>query len=881
MLRVTIKSLLARKFRLALTSIAVILGVAFMAGTFVLTDTLGNVFDGLFADVNRGIDVAVRGEEPFNDTAGGPGTQVVREPLDESVLPTLEDVDGVAVAEGAVGGLVEVVKLEKGEPSETIVHGQSPTLGVTWGPHPALNRAIGGDGRPEVGRRPNSPGEVALDEVTAADAGIDASDVRRCVRTGSCRQARVQVVPISQHQPEMARVVAIFKFGTVGNLAGATLAAFDVDVAQALLNKEGRFDEIHVKAQSGVSDVDLRNRIRSVLRAEGVSGAEVLTGEQLAKDQSNEIRENLSFFSVFLLVFAVIALFVGAFTIYNTFSIIVAQRTHELGLLRGLGASGRQVMGSVAIEALVVGLFSSLVGLVAGIGVAIGLQELLKVFDVQLPSGDTVILGRTIIVSVAVGTLVTLVSALAPARRAASVSPMAAMRADAVPPSSGHRRYVVGGTVAVLGFVLLLLGLFADVEGFPGGAAALVGLASALVFVGIAMLSPLIAQPAARALGWLPARFRGAAGRLARDNATRNPRRTATTAAALMIGVALMTLVAILGASITATLDDVLSQDFKAEFVLRTKNFTPLSPEAAAAVRRVLPGGRVTEFRFGNFELAGETKAVMGTTTNLGASIDVHPEPGALRNFRGSGGILVFEDAYKELPRRQRVSRIMDVGFGATGKQRVPIAGVFTEKDAIGNDYLLAMPDFEENFTDQLDVFVAVKVADAMSVSEARRAIDKALQPFPSVEAEDQEEFKKSQEAQVGQFLNLIYVLLALAVSIAVLGIANTLALSIYERTHELGLLRAVGMTRSQVRTMIRYESIIISVFGSALGIVLGLVLGRALIGALESEGIHFALSVSSLVQLVLLGIVAGWWAALAPARRAARLDVLKAVQSQ
>ena len=880
MLRVTLKNLFARKFRLVLTSIAVILGVAFMAGTFVLTDTLGNVFDGLFADVNRGIDVAVRNKEPFKDTAGGPGTQIPREPVDASVLATVEDIDGVAIAEGSIFGLVEVVSLKNGKPDETIIHGQAPTLGVTWGDNPELNRAIGGDGLPEVGRHPRGVGEVALDEVTAADAGITPKEVRSCAQSGDCERARVQLVPISEHPPEIVDVVAIFKFGTVGNLAGATLAAMDLEAAQTLLNKEGKFDEIHVRAEPGVSDVELRNRIRTELRVEGVD-AEVLTGAQLAADQSNDIREGLSFFSIFLLVFAVIALFVGAFTIYNTFSIIVAQRTQELGLLRGLGASGRQVMGSVAIEALVIGVVSSLIGLIAGIGVAIGLQELLKAFDVQLPSGDTVILGRTIVVSLLVGTLVTVVSAVSPARRAARVSPMAAMRADSAPPSSGHRRYTVGGIVTVVGFVLLLLGLFVDVEGVPGGAAGMVGIASALVFVGVAMLSPLLAKPASSVLGWFPARFRGAAGRLARENAARNPRRTATTAAALMVGVALMTLVAILGASIKSTLDEVLSSDFKAEYVLRTKNFTPISPQAAATVRRALPGSAVTEFRFGNFEVAGETKAILGTSTNLGSSINVHPEAGALATFQQSGGMLVFEDAFKELPRRQRVSRIMNVTFSATGKQEVPIAGVFTQKDAIGNDFLLAMPDFEKNFTDQLDQFVAVKIPEGTSVREAGRVIEQALAPFPSVLSEDQEEFKESQSSQIGAFLNLIYVLLGLAVGIAVLGIANTLALSVYERTHEFGLLRAVGMTRKQMKTMVRYESIIIAVFGSLLGIALGLVLGRALIGALESDGIRFAISLGGLVQLVILGIVSGWLAALGPARRAARLDVLQAVQSQ
>ncbi|MSO78970.1 MAG: FtsX-like permease family protein [Acidimicrobiia bacterium] len=805
----------------------------------------------------------------------------MREPVDEDVVSTIERVDGVAIVEGAVGQLAQVVKLEDGKPTDAIQHGQAPTLGVTWGPNRELNQAIGGDGRPEVGRRPTNAREVALDEVTAKDAGITFAAVRRCANASECGRARVQVVFFGGHPSEIFRVVAIFQFGTVGNLAGATLAAFDPETAQVMMSRDGVFDEIHVEATPGVPQVKLRNRIRGALRDEGVTGVEVLTGEQLAKDQSDEIRDNLKFFNIFLLVFAFIALFVGAFIIYNTFSIIVAQRTNELGLLRGLGASGRQVMGSVALEALVVGLLSSLVGLVAGVGVALGLQELMKVFDVQLPSGDTVILARTVIVSIVVGTLVTVVSAISPARRAARVAPIAAMTTDMTGPSSGYRRYLVGGVLTTFGAVMLAVGLFTDVEGFPGGSAALVGIASLLVFVGVAMLSPLAAQPAARVLGWFPARFRGVAGRLARENASRNPRRTATTAAALMIGIALMTLVAILGASIRSTLANVLESDFKAEFVLRTKNFAPLSPEATEAVRDAVPNAKVTDFRFGNLELANETKAVLGVDPNIGSTIDVHPRLGALEAFRQSGGMLVFKDAYEEFPARQREAGVLKVRFGATGRQDIPIAGVFTKKDAIGNEFLLAMSDYEENFTDRSVTFAAVKLPAGTSVGPAAKVIDRALAAFPGVLSEDQEEFKKGQEAQVAQFLNLMYVMLALAVIIAILGIANTLALSIYERTRELGLLRAVGMARKQVKTMIRYESIIIAVFGAGLGILLGLVLVRALVGALESEGIHFALSIGSLVVLVLLGLLGGWLASIFPARRAARLDVLQAVQSQ
>jgi putative ABC transport system permease protein len=723
---------------------------------------------------------------------------------------------------------------------------------------------------------------VALDEVTAQEAGISAADVRRCVGTDVCRAARVQVVPTSEHAPRKVHVVAIFKFGTVGNLAGATLAAFDVHTLQTLLNKEGKFDEIHADAAPGISDVALRNQIRAEVKAEGISGVEVLTGKQLAADQSDEIRDNLKFFNIFLLVFAAIALFVGAFIIYNTFSIIVAQRTHELGLLRGLGASGRQVMTTVAAEALAVGLISSFLGLIVGIGFAIGLQEVLKAFDVELPSGDTIILGRTIIVSVLVGTVVTVVSAIAPARRAAKVSPIAAMQVDATGASSGNRRYVVGGLIDAIGVVLLGLGLFANVDAFPGGSAALVGLAAAMVFVGAAMLSPLVAQPVSAVVGWIPARFRGIPGVLARENAGRNPRRTATTAAALMIGVALLTLVAIMGSSLRSTFGNVIENDFRAEYLLRTKNFTPFSPQAASDVRDALPGGQVTEFRFGNFELNGETKAMLGVNQNLGRTLDVHPRSGALRNFRADGGMLIFKDAYAELPRAQRKAGVLNLRFRKGGEVvQVRIAGVFDQKDAIGNDFLLAMPVYKANVSDQANQIAAVRLPDGMSLQRGARILDRVLVSYPSVLSQDQQTFKESQEAQIGQFLNLINALLAFAVGIAILGVANTLALSIYERTHEIGLLRAVGTTRQQVRQMIRYESIIISVFGSLLGIVLGLVFGRALIAALEDDGIHFALSLGGLVPLVFGAIIAGWIAAWGPARRAARLDVLQAVQSQ
>lgn len=877
MRRVTLKNLFARKFRLVLTSLSVVLGVAFMAGTFVLTDTLGNVFDQLFVDVNRGVDVAVRSPAAFEDQ--GPGDLATREPIPESLLGPIREVSGVrGEPEGGVQGYALVVALDaRGEPDEAI-QSQAPSIGVTWGPDRRLNGAFGGDGLPEAGSRPNGPGEVALDEVTAREAGITAKAVERCAASGRCNGSRVQIVFL-EHPPQIFDVVGILKFGTVGNLAGATLAAFDPATAQSVMNREGQFDEIRIAAAEGVSQQDLRRRVADVVNVPGGPRYEVLTGEQLAADTSEEIKQNLSFFSTFMLVFAFIALFVGAFIIYNTFSIIVAQRARELGLLRALGASGRQVMGSVALEALVVGLISSVLGLVLGIAVAVGLEELMRAIGFELPSGNLVVASRTIIVSVIVGTLITVVSAIGPARRAAKVSPMDALRTDATVPTSGRRRFVLGAIVATIGAVLMGSGL-AQADGSIRS----VGIGALLVFLGVAMLSPLIAPAASRLLGWFPARVRGMSGVLARENALRSPRRTASTAAALMIGLALVSVVAIFGASVKQTLGDVIESDFRAEFLLTTDNFSPISPEAARAILDDLPGANVTEFRFGQFDLDGDTKALLGVDRNLARVLDIHARSGALERWREDGGLLVFKDAFAELPPAARRAGAVELRFPSqpVGETTtVPIAGIFDKKDALGNDYLLPMPEFRTAYTDQADVIIAVKIPEGTSLESGRRTIETALVPYPNVEVQDQAEFKESQEAQIDQFLNLMYMLLLLAVAIALIGIVNTLALSIFERTRELGLLRAVGMTQRQLRRMIRYEAMIIAVFGSLLGLALGIAFGVAMVTALKSEGINLAFPVSQLVIFLVLAGIAGLVAGIPPARRAARLDVLDAISHE
>jgi putative ABC transport system permease protein len=857
MWHVTIKGLLAKKLRLVLTSIAVVLGVAFISGTFVLTDTLGSVFDNLFTETTKGIDAVVRTKRALDDNQPGRSS---RNPVPDSMVTLVDRAPGVRAAHGFVQGFATVV----GHDGDTVQKGSQPTFGLSW-PQAPFGEAY----NLTQGHRPVRPDQVVLDENAADESGYVLGD-------------EVPIV-FQQAAPEKFTLVGIFRLGDSGSPPG-TRAAFTPSTAQRVVGQEGEWDEIDVAAEPGVSQELLARSLRKVIPAsDGVNTYEVLTGKQLADERANNVKDRLGFLNTFLLVFAVIALFVGSFLIYNTFSIIVAQRSRELALLRALGASGKQVTRSVAAEAFVVGLLSSILGLALGVLVAIGLQGLLAAFGFELPSQAPVILPRTIVVALVAGTVVTFVSALSPARRAARVPPVAAMRDTAIIATSGSRRYRVGGLLAMIGVFLLALGLFGDVssDAVPGGAAGLVGFAAFLVFVGVAMLSPLVARPVSRVLGWVPARFRGMSGVLARENAMRNPRRTATTASALMIGLALVTLVAIIGASAKQSFTSIIDDTVKAEWLIQGKGFISrgFSPAVAATLDEKLPDAQIVEFRQGNALIKGDTTQLFGVGPNVNDAINIKLRPGAHLDAFADGGVLVFKDAAKD--NGWKVGDTVDMRFEKTGTQPIRIQGIYNENKAIGSSYLLALASYEENYTEQTDALVAVQSAGASDAADTRRTIERVLKPYPTVEALDQTEFKDSQIAQFNTILNLLYVMLLLAVVIALIGIVNTLALSIYERTRELGLLRAVGMTRAQVRKMVRDEAVIISIFGSLLGLAIGLAFGRAFVSAVSDEGITFALPVTQLVIFVILAGVAGFLAGAWPARRAARHDVLDAIQAE
>ncbi|HXJ65312.1 MAG TPA: FtsX-like permease family protein, partial [Actinomycetota bacterium] len=572
MWRATIKGLIAHKLRLALTALAVVLGVAFVAGTLVLTDTLGHTFDQLFSQVSQGVAVTVRGTSNFGNDRGR---------ISDTLVPTIRGVEGVAQAEGVVQGYAQVV----GKDGKAIVTGGAPTFGVNWvnaAQNPLTLRS---------GKAPAGPDEVAIDVGTADKGNLKIGDTVEILFEGP---------------PQKFTLVGLTGFGTADNLAGATISAFDTATAQRVLNSEGKFDSIDVAAAPGVSDIVLRDRVASVLP----QGVEAVTGTKAAEENAQQVKDGLGFFKTALLVFAGIALFVGTFIIFNTFSIIVAQRTRELGLLRAIGATGRQVTVSVLAEAVITGLIASVLGLGLGVLMALGLQSLLKGFGISLPSSGLVFLPRTIWVSLLIGTVVTVIAAFSPARRAARIPPIAAMRDTELPSASLRRRSIVGTIVTVIGVVLLVLGL-------TGGGINNVGLGVALIFVGVAMLAPLIARPLARAIGAPFAAVFKLPGRLGRENAARNPRRTASTASALMIGLALVAFTSIFAQSLKSSVADILDRTLKADFILSTSQFSGFSPDAAQAARGVPGVGVVSELRGGQ-----DTQIKIDGSTHFPSGVD-------------------------------------------------------------------------------------------------------------------------------------------------------------------------------------------------------------------------------------------------------------------
>jgi putative ABC transport system permease protein len=848
--RFALKGLLGRKLRTALTALAVVLGVAMVSGTYVLTDSIDKAFDSIFTDVREGSTVVVTGKSAF-DLSEGSGASATA--FDESVLDDVREVEGVAEAEGSVDS--ETTTLIDRD-NKAIVFGGAPNLGfaIANGESPFNPLAL------EQGDWPG-PNEVVIDSGVADKKDFGIGDTIGVQAEGPVMQMRVS---------------GIVRFGSEISIGGATLAGFDLPTAQRLFEKEGKLDEIAVAAERGVSEAQLISEIEDVLPP----NTEVRTGAQQAEEDASETNEFITFLQGFLLAFAGIALFVGSFVIANSLSITIAQRTREFATVRTLGGSRRQVLVSIVIEALVVGVVASVIGLFSGLLLAKGLFSLFDAVGFTLPNQGLLLETRTIVVALLVGIVVTLLASLRPAIRATRVPPIAAVREGATLPESRFARYRTVGSLALtgLGFAALAYGLF---KSGLGTTQILVwmGLGALLIFLGVALFSSKLVRPLAAVLGEPPARFGGAAGRLARDNAQRNPQRTASTAAALMIGLALVTLVATLAAGITSTfrgaVDDVFSSDYA---ITAQNNFSPIPTEAAEAAAEAPGVEAIASTRTGEASVFGDTEFVTAVDEQAGEVITLEWEQGSQAVFAelGENGAFV-DDGFAE---------DNDLGVGSTFSIQVPsgneleleVLGVFdppTGGSPFGS-VTFSSETFDREYESPRNLYTFIKMSGGVTDANTA-ALEESLTDFPNAKAQTRDEFVDNQIEGLNQVLNILYVLLALSVIVSLFGIVNTLVLTVFERTRELGMLRAIGMTRRQVRRMIRHESVITALIGGALGIVLGVVLGALLIARVEF--IEFAFPAGQIVVFALATILVGILAAIFPARRAAKLDPLEALQ--
>jgi putative ABC transport system permease protein len=853
-IRFALKSLAGRKLRSVLTALAIVLGVAMMSGSYVLTDTIDKAFDAIFVDSYAGTDAVVTGKDPGFSFEG---ESAQAPPIPEETLERVRAVEGVEIATGSVTDFQTRLLRPDGEEIDT---GGAPSL------------AFGIETAPEYdrfnplnlveGRWPRGNGEVVVDEGVADDEELQLGD-------------RIGVAALGPAQE--FELVGIAKYGELSSIGGTVFAIFDVPTAQRLLDKEGQLDSVQAAAAEGTTPEQLTQRIQAALGDDFT----VRSGVEQADEESSEIATFTTIIRYFLLSFAAIALFVGAFVIFNTLSITVAQRMREFATLRTLGASRRQVLRSVILEALVIGLGASLVGLFAGLGLAVGLNALFRALNLDLPQTETVFATRTIVVSLLVGTLVTLVAGLFPAIRATRVPPIAAVREGATLPQGRFARVTpyVAGILTVLAVFALGYGTLVD-DIALGDRFALLGVGVLALFVGVAMLSSRLVKPLVRLVGIPARRIGGAAGKLADGNSQRNPGRTAATAAALMIGIALVTFVAVLANGLRVSNSDAIERQIQADLIVTSQDgyseFPAAAGEAAAAADGVETASNV---RQEIAELDGDGVNMTGLDGQITALYDFRWEEGSdeVLGELGSDGAV--------LPNNVAEDRDLGVGDTLTLRSTDNRTRDFTVRGIYeGSPFYpllgsasISLEAFDELYDRPRNRFTLLEVGG--DAAAAKPGVEQALADFPDTRLQTRQEWIDKEDREIQQFLLLLYVLLALSVIISLFGMVNTLALSVFERTRELGMLRAVGMTRRQTRRMIRHESVITALIGAALGLPLGILLAALVTRALGQYDIRFDLPEGQLVVLVLVSVVAGLLAAVTPARRAAKLDPLRALQ--
>ncbi|HEX9259458.1 MAG TPA: FtsX-like permease family protein [Acidimicrobiales bacterium] len=827
--------------------IAVALGVSFVAGTFVLGDSLKATFDNLFTRLNEKVDLEVRSELAFDEQ------NAQRDPVPADLAPTIAATDGVQQVEPVLQRYAQLLK-----PDGTALNsiGGAPQYGVAWS---GLTGLYGLDLK--EGRAPSGIGETAIDKVTAKRGGLEVGQ---------------QVTIVFDSGRRTFAIVGLIGLPNADGFGGATVAAFDTATAQIVLDSQGTFDAIDIKLAEGADEPAVKLAIEKILPER----TEVVTGEVVAQEAADQVNQNIAVFGTGLLIFAFITAFVSAFIINNVFGITITQRLRELALLRAVGASRRQVRVLIFVEALLISVTATIVGIFGGVLIAKGLIAIFNAAGAGFPAPKLVMQGRTILVATIVGVGITLASVLIPSGRAARIPPVAAMRPEAgYPALQASKRLMRGALMTVAGLAMFLAGLFAR----PGGTRGLLALAGGgalLVFLGVASLSAAVAHPVTRALGWPIEKLFGVPGRLARENSGRVPRRTARTSSALMIGVALVSASAVFAASLRDTFGRIIDRSVTADYVVTDPSFQGLPPGVAIGLAELPELAAVSPIRTIFGQVSGSSKGFAAVEpVGFEQLADIGMTSGGYAGL-DDAGLLLHEDPAEDL--NVTVGGEVPVKFQNGVERSLKVVGIYTDAALVGN-WIISIATLESVSTvPPRDFVVVAKIADGVEPANARAAIETALRPYPQAKLQSNAEFRRAQEDQINQLLVVITALLGMAIIIAIVGIAITLALSVLERTREIGLIRAVGMNRRKLRRTIRWESVIVSVFGALVGVVVGLVFGISLSLAVPDtviDGITFPTFtvLIVLVGAVVSGVLAGWW----PARRAAKMNVLEAIATE
>src|SRR3954447_16340459 len=845
MLRVTLRGVSGHVLRFLLTIASVTLGVALVAGTFVLTDSINNTFDSIVEQGSKGLDVQVRGGQAGPATT--PGTQALRRQLPLTLADRLREIQGVTRVAPDIQGSAVLV----GKDGTAVRNGGAPTLYFPYRSDDPSLRLV-------QGHAPENAGQVVLESSTLKLSGLAVGDNTKAVIGG---------------QPRDVTIVGEASFDA--GLAGATVITVDERTAQQAFAPDGRVPSFTVQGTPGVDQAALRDRVAAVLPAD----AEAVTGATVIDESKKAIRDALGFINIFLLVFAAISVFVGSFIIYNTFSMLVAQRTRELAMLRAVGAERRQVVASVLGEAAIVGVLGGLVGILVGLGLATLLKAFFGTFGLKI-SGGLPVLPHTILWSLLVGVGVTVGAAVLPALRASRIAPVAAMRDEIVTTQRGLRRRGVVGLVALVLGVGAVWGALSSSDVGWG----LFALGAALIIIGVLAAAPLAARPVVRAVTAPFVLLSGSVGRIARENALRMPRRTASTASALLIGLALVATVSVAAQSTKASVADLVDTQLKADYVLNGGQ-QPIPPTVSQTVSGLPQVASIAGIGLVPIDLGGSIGAIGGIAadaTGLQDNVSITMKSGSLGALT-SGQVLVSDGFAKD--HGLRLGQALKGSIGTLPGTELRVGGVFARSQVLNDPAIIVPRTLYERATpvaQQGDFLIYVKAKPGADGGQLRATLVDTVKPYIVVSVQDGSEFTSDQASQINTLLLLIYALLALAVIIAVLGIVNTLALSVFERTREIGLLRAVGLTRGQLSRTITIEAVATALFGAVLGTALGLGLGVALQRGLRSQGLEtLAIPWGTIIAVLVVAAVAGVVAAVLPAIRAVRLDVLKAIATE